>query len=166
MFSARARISSSEKRWQVWQELLMFRSGRADVMIRDLERSHSRVRHVTVGAGDARAGVHALVPHLELGMLRLERLRPGFGVGPVGEAHFFVVVVDVLDLESLVPWIGQALLGSLEVVLDVTLAADERPHLLPGRHGVDVVVRNALRGLEGFDAFEEARSGDAELHGL
>ena len=39
-----------------------------------------------------------------------------------------------------VPRIGEPLLGALEVVLDVALAADERAHLLAGRHRVDVVV--------------------------
>ena len=53
------------------------------VMVADLQRADPLVRHVAVGACDARTGVDALVPHLELRMLRLQHLRTGLGVRPV-----------------------------------------------------------------------------------
>ncbi len=136
----------------------------ADVMVTDLHRAHTLVRHVAVGAGDARTRVHALVPHLELGMLRLERRRAGFGVRPVLEAVLFVVSQDLVGLQPLVPRIGEPLLGSLEVVLDVALAADVGAHLLACRVAIDVVVLDPLRGLHLLDPFEEARPRHAQLH--
>ena len=61
------------------------------------------VGHVAVGAGHAGARVDALVPHLELGVLGLERRRAGLGVRPVLEADLVVVGEDLLDLEALGP---------------------------------------------------------------
>ena len=54
----------------------------AHVVVADLQRAHARVRHVAVGAGHARARVDALVPHLELGVLRLELLASPSPRGP------------------------------------------------------------------------------------
>jgi hypothetical protein len=48
-------------------------------------------------------------------------------------------------LRPLCPGIRQPLLRPLEVVLDVALAAHERPHLLPRGVVVHVVVGDALR---------------------
>jgi hypothetical protein len=59
--------------------------------------------------------------------------------------------------------IHQALLWPLEVVLDMTLAADEGAHLLPRRHGVDPVVRHTLDGLEGTDALDKAGARHSQL---
>ncbi len=47
----------------------------AHVVVADLLRADAFVGHVAVGAGDAGARVNALAPHLELGVLRLERRR-------------------------------------------------------------------------------------------
>jgi len=82
------------------------------------------------------------------------------------EAGLVVVGLDLLDLDPLRPRIDEPLLGSLEVVLDVALAADEGAHLLPGGHRVRVVVRDPLRGLERPDPLEEGGAGDAQLHRL
>ena len=75
-----------------------------------------------------------------------------------------VVLVDLVHLQALGPRIGEPLLRALEVVLDVTLAADEAAHLLPGRHRVHVVVLHALARLQGADAFDETRPGHAQRH--
>ena len=112
------------------------------VMVADLHRAGALVRHVAVGAGHARPRVDALVPHLELGVLGLEHRRAGLGVRPVLEAVLLVVGEDLVGLQALVPRIGETLLGALEVVLDVALAADVGAHLLARRHRVDVVVRS------------------------
>ena len=57
----------------------------ADVVVADLDRPFAHVGHVAVGAGHAAAGVDALAPHLELGVLGLEHLGAGLGVRPVRE---------------------------------------------------------------------------------
>ena len=101
---------------------------------------------------------YPLIPHLELGMLRLERGRAGLRVGPVLECTLVVVGHDLLDLEPLRPRIDEPLLRALEVVLDVALAADVGAHLLARRLLVDVVVLHALRRLERADAFDERRA--------
>ena len=133
-------------------------------MVADLLRALAHVRHVAVAAGHPGARVNALVPHFELGMLGLECRRSGLGVRPVGEARLAVVLVDLLRLQALGPRIRQPLLRALEVVLDVTLPADEAAHLLPGRHRVHVVVLHALAGLQGPDTFDETRPGHAQRH--
>ena len=61
----------------------MFEQRAAHVVVADLDRALAHVGHVAVGAGDAAAGVDALAPHLELGVLGLEHRRAGLGVRPV-----------------------------------------------------------------------------------
>ena len=46
----------------------------------------------------------------------------------------------------------------------MALATDVRAHFLARGHGIDVVVRDALRCLERPYAFHECRAGDAQLH--
>ena len=53
----------------------------AHPVVGDLQAAFAFVRHVAIGAGHAGAGVDALVPELELGMLRLEHGRAGLLVG-------------------------------------------------------------------------------------
>ena len=117
---------------------------------------------MAIGAGDAGARMRALAPRLELGMLCLERGGAGILVGPVTEADLVVVGGDLLDLEALRPRIDEALLGALEVVLDVALAAHVGAHF--GGRGllVHVVVLHALRSLVGAHAFDERRAGDSQ----
>jgi hypothetical protein len=143
-----------------------------DVVVADLEAALALVRHVAVRAGHARPRVHALVVQLELRMLGLEHLRPAPRVGPVGVVGLGLVVLeDLIALEAVVPRIRQTLFRILEVVLDVTLPADVRAHLLAG--GGDVRVRVPLRADEGVaaeadgDAYEHADhdDGDAQTHG-
>src|SRR5215510_10075911 len=99
-------------------------------------------------------------------MLSLEQLGAGLGVGPVGEALFLVVRLDLLDLQPVRPRVGHDLARSLEVVLDVALAAHERAHLLAGGVTVRIVIGDPLLGLEGPDAGDEARARDADTHRL
>ena len=84
-----------------------------------------------------------------------------------GFARDLVVVgEDPVRLQPLVPGEGEPLLGALEVVLDVALAADVCAHLLAGGHLVDVVVRHAVGGLHLGDGLHERRPGDPQRHGL
>src|SRR5262249_30689868 len=95
----------------------------------------SLVRHVAIGTGDPRAGVNALTPHLEFGMLRLQNLGAGLSMLPViksvsvGESVLVVMGFYLLDLQTFGPGEKQRCLGPA-VVLDVALATDERAHLL------------------------------------
>ena len=120
-----------------------------DVVLADLHRAFALVGHVAIRARDAAAGVDALAPQLELRVLRLDDLGAGLGVlevvepRAVGELVLVVGLLDLLDLQAVVPREEQRLLRPA-VVLDVALAADEGAHLLP--RGVDVgIVRRALR---------------------
>ena len=63
-------------------------------------RADALVGHVAVGAGHAGAGVDALAPHLELGVLRLQDRRAGLGVRPVLEADLVVVGEDLVGLAA------------------------------------------------------------------
>src|SRR6476646_3009094 len=126
-------------------------------------RVRSRNRwHMAVGAGDTGARMRALAPRLELGMLCLERGGARILVGPVTEADLVVVSGDLLDLETLRPRIDEALLGTLEVVLNVALAAHVGAHFAGGGLLVHVVVLHALRCLVGTHALDERRSGDSQ----
>ena len=89
------------------------------MVVADLHGADPLVGHVAVGARDTRTRVDALAPHLELGMLRLERRRARVGVRPVLEACLLVVGEDLVRFQPLGPRIGEALLGALEVVLDM-----------------------------------------------
>src|SRR5918996_5825845 len=116
----------------------------AHVVVADLERAHPHVRHVTVGARHAGARMDTAVPHLEFGVLRFKHRRATPRVYPVPVPDAVVVSEDLLDPEPLEPRIDEALLRPPEVVLDVALAAHERPHLLTGGLGVRIVVPNTL----------------------
>jgi hypothetical protein len=156
-------------------------------MVADLHRPFAAVGHVTIGTSDATAGVDALAPRLELGVLRLQHWRFGLAVRPVPEAGFVVVGLDLVGLQALVPRVRQHLTLALEVVLNVALPADEAAHLLAARHGVDVVVVAGLGAAGGavlaplddarqvrqigvargkcLDAVEEAGPRHSQLHG-
>src|SRR5262245_7206422 len=99
-------------------------------------------------------------------MLRLEQLVAGLGVGPVREPFLVVVGLDLLDLETVRPRVGYDLARTLEVILDVALAADERAHFLARGVAVRIVIGDPLLGLERLDAGDEARARDADAHGL
>jgi hypothetical protein len=131
------------------------------VVIADLHRADALIRHVTVRACDARPRVHTLIPHLELGMLRLQRRRSRFGVRPVLESVFFVIRKNLIGAQTFVPGVGQPLLRSFEVILDVALAAHVGTHFLPCRVSIDVVVRHALRRFHLLNPLEEPRPGHA-----
>ena len=100
-------------------------------MVAHLEGAHALVGHVAVRARHAGARMDALVPHFELGVLGLEHPGPRLRVHPIREARCVVVRLDLLDFEAIGPRIRDDLAVSLEVVLHMTLTADERPHLLP-----------------------------------
>jgi hypothetical protein len=96
------------------------------------------------GTGDAAAGVDALRPRFELGVLGLVDGRAGLAVlevherRAVGELVLVVRHLDLLDLQAVVPREKERLLRRA-VVLDVALAADERAHLLARRVVVRVI---------------------------
>src|SRR5690606_34640383 len=128
-------------------------------MGRDLHRALPLVGHVAIRATDAASRVDALAPKLELGMLRLVDRRTGLAVSKVEEGRAVgeeVIVVDGLDLldrETLRPGEEERLLGGA-VILDVTLPADEAPHLLAGRVDVRIVAPLALALAPTLDARE------------
>src|SRR5215470_9492874 len=132
--------------------------GAAHPVIAHLEGAHALIGHVAVGAGDAGSGVHTLLPDFELGMLGLQQLGPRLRVDPVGEALLVVVRLDLLDAHAVCPRVGDDLAFSLEVVLDVTLAADERAHFLSRSVAIRIEVRYALVSLEALDPCDEARA--------
>ena len=111
-----------------------------DLVIADLESALPHVGHVAVGAGHARARVHALVPHFKFRMAGFDQLRARVGMRPLVDLLLVFDGDDVFDLDAFCPREGQALVGRLEVVRDVALAADVGAHFLARRHGVDVVV--------------------------
>src|SRR5262249_37235311 len=53
-----------------------------DLVIADLKTAGAHVRHVAISTGDARTGMHALVPHLELRMARFDQAGATIGVVP------------------------------------------------------------------------------------
>src|SRR4051812_48963948 len=87
-------------------------------------------------------------------------------MGPILELNCVVVGKNILDLQSIRPGINQPLLRSFEVILNVTLAADEAAHLLSGSIAVHVVVLDTGAGLKCPHSFDETGSGDAKLHRL
>lgn len=115
------------------------RQRRLDLVIAELHRPLTLVRHVAVRAAHPAPRVDPLAPQLELRVLRLEHLRPGRRVRPVRPAHRVVVRLHLLDLQPVVPRIRQTLLLPLEVVLHVALRAAHRTHLLTRRKIVGVV---------------------------
>lgn len=136
-----------------------------DLVITDLESALPHVRHVAVGAGDAGARVHALVPHLKFRMTRFDELGAGVGERPLVDFLLILDGDDVFHLDALGPGEGEALVGRLEILGDVALAADIRAHFLAGGLRVHVVVRDALRRLQRADAFDEGGARDTQLHG-
>jgi hypothetical protein len=56
---------------------------RAHVVVAHLDRAFAHVGHVAIRARDAAAGVDALAPHFELGVLGLQHAGAGFLVLPV-----------------------------------------------------------------------------------
>ena len=108
--------------------------------------------------------MHALVPHLELRMPRLDQPRAAVRVIPFLDLLLILDGNDVFNPQSLRPWKRQPLVRWLEVIRHVALAADIRPHLLPRSHRVHVVVLHALGGFQRANAFDERRARDAQLH--
>src|SRR5678815_2666341 len=99
-------------------------------------------------------------------MLRLEYRRARKLVSPVAELDLVEVRVDLFDLQTICPRKNEPLLGALEVILDVTLAAHVSTHLVLRRLLVHVVVLNALRCLVRADALDERRAADSQRHVL
>ena len=116
----------------------------AHVVVADLEGAFALIGHVAVGAGHAGTRVDALIPHFEFRMLRFEHRSARVGVGPVFELRLVVVSLNLFDLESFGPRIDKPLFRPLEIIFDVTLAADISAHLLPRRLLVDIIVLNPL----------------------
>jgi len=77
-----------------------------------------------------------------------------------------VVGLDLLGLEAVGPRVHDDLARRLEVILDVALAAHERPHLLTGGIAIGVVVRDTLLRLERLDPRDEGRPRHPRRHRL
>src|SRR5262249_52334388 len=96
----------------------------------------------------------------------LEDVGAGLGVRPVIEVvtvrklERVVIALDLIDRQSVVPRIEQRRLRAA-VVLDVALAADERPHLLPCGIDVWIVRRRAIAATPALDALEMRNGGGA-----
>ncbi len=137
----------------------------AHPMVAHLHGALALVGHVAIGAGDSGAGMDALVVEFELGMLRFEHRRSGLGVLPIAELDLVVVGFDVVHLQAFRPRIGDRFAFGLEIVLNVTLAADEGAHFLPRGHRVGVVVVDPLGRLHiSFDPVEEPWAGHTQGH--
>ena len=140
--------------------------GAAHVVVADFVRADPLVRHVAIGARDARPRVDALAPEFKFRVLGFEGGCPGVRMDPVLMAHFIVVGQDVLHFISLGPGKNQALFGPFKVILDMTLSAYVAAHLLAGRVAVHVIVVDALAAFQRANAFHERRAGDPELQRL
>ncbi len=89
-------------------------------------------------------------------MLDLDHRRVGLGVGPVLEAYFRVIGIDVVDVQAVFPRERQHLVVTGKIVFDVALGADVGAHLLPrGRLQIDAAHRHGIL---------ERRTGDAQGH--
>src|SRR5688500_6912326 len=135
------------------------------VMVAHLHRPDAPARHVAVGARDARPRMDSLIVQLEFWMLRLERRRAADGVHEIAMSGRVVVRHDAVDDDPLRPRIDEPLLRAAEVVLDVTLSADEGAHVLAGRIAVHIVVVDALALSQGSDPLHETGTRDAQPHG-
>src|SRR6188472_2369934 len=102
----------------------------AHPVVGDFRRPVALIRHVAVGARDARPSMNPLAPELELGMLRLQYLRTGFSVlvvvEPLSVREFPLVPVllDLFHFESPAPGKLQRHLARA-IVLDMALPADK-----------------------------------------
>src|SRR5262245_16187978 len=107
-------------------------------MVADLDRPFTHIRHVAIRTGDSATGVDSLGPGLEFRMLGLQHLGAASCVGPIAVPVHIVVVIrlDLVGLEPAQPWVCEELSVPLEIILDMTLAADEAAHLLPVCFGV------------------------------
>ena len=85
---------------------------------------------------------------------------------PVFETHLVIVGEHVLDLQPLMPGIGQPFLFPFEIILDMTLGAGIGSHFLARGHGVRIIVFDALGGLGSANPLDKARPGHPQLHGL
>ena len=138
----------------------------AHMMIADLHAALALIGHVAIGARHARSSVHALVVHLELGMLRLQGVRARFLVDPILEADLVVVGERVVHMQSFGPREREPLLVTLEVILHMALAANVRPHLLRACILVRIEVLYAQRCFIRSDAFNKCRPRHPEGHAL
>src|SRR5438477_12279311 len=87
-------------------------------------------------------------------------------MGPILELDCVVVCEDIFDLQSIRPGINQPLLRSLEVILHMTLAADEAAHLLSRSIAVHIVVLDTCAGLKCPHSFDETGPCYAKPHRL
>src|SRR4026209_2005005 len=102
-------------------------------MIADLQRTLALIRHMTICANNSGTCMNPLIPHFKLWMLCFEHRRARVRVLPVFELLLIVKSKDVLNQKTLGPWVDQPFLGTTEVILVVTLPANESAHLLPCR---------------------------------
>jgi hypothetical protein len=75
-------------------------------------------------------------------------------------ADLIIISLDLLHLEPLIPGVGHQFTLALKVILHMALAADKGPHLLPGGHGIDLILTLAA-GLT--PAFDTGQVGDRVL---
>src|SRR5687768_11500932 len=108
--------------------------------------------------------MNPLIPQLKLGMLSFQHGGATLGMGPVFEVDLIVVGEYVVNLQPLGPWVYQAFLRPLEIILNVALPAHIGAHFLARRHRVDVVILHPLGRLERPYTFEKSWPRHAKLH--
>ena len=95
------------------------------------------VRHMTIDTSHPGARMNPGRPHLIFRVLHLNHWGFGNGMFPVFESDFFIILVNAVDAETLVPGEGQVIAGFLEIILHVALGTDINPffpHWLPDLH--------------------------------
>ena len=65
-------------------------------MVADLYRAFAFIWHVAIGAGNAAAGMNALIPQFKLGMLRLKSGAVSVGMNPILKACIIIIFFCLL----------------------------------------------------------------------
>ena len=110
------------------------------MMTADFDRPFPNVRHVAIRARNPATAMNPLIPYLKLRVLGFQQTRAVGGMRPVLPPDTVIVLFDLLNLQTVVPRIGQILAVAFEIVFHVTLTADESPHFLTRGQLVRIVV--------------------------
>src|SRR5208283_4950060 len=87
-----------------------------DLVVADLEPTLPHVGHMAIRASHAGACVHALVPHLKLGMAGLDELSAAIRTCPFIDFVLILNCDDVLHFQALRPRERQPLIRRLEII--------------------------------------------------